>query len=341
MRERLALVAVTVKRNLLMLLKVAIPVAIIAWLLSRLEADQVDRLRNHPKDWPLLSAAFLVAFGAVSLTFVRWWLLVWTLGLPFRLRDAFRLGFLGYLLNFVSVGAVGGDLFKAVFIAREQPGRRAEAVATVLVDRVIGLYALLIVASSAILASGPSESVAVQRLSQLTLLATAVGGVGIVTLLLPTLTNGRISAWAGSLPAIGPPLRKVIGGVRLYKSRPLVMVLIALMSVAVHVLLSVSMWLIAKAMFQQVPTMAEHLIITPMAMTAGALPFTPGGLGALEAAMDELYRLIPSGQHAVSGVLVALVYRLMTLGIAGVGALFYVAGRQEVRQIMEEAENAV
>ncbi len=61
-------------------------------------------------------------FCAVSLTFVRWYLLVRALGLHFRLLDAFRLGFLGYLFNFVSVGSVGGDLFKAIFIAREQPG---------------------------------------------------------------------------------------------------------------------------------------------------------------------------------------------------------------------------
>ena len=80
-----------------------------------------------------------------EMTFVRWYLLVRALQLQFRLVDAFRLGFLGYLFNFVVVGSVGGDLFKAIFIAREQPGRRAEAVATVLVDRIVGVYALVLV----------------------------------------------------------------------------------------------------------------------------------------------------------------------------------------------------
>ena len=70
------------------------------------------------------------------------------MALPFRIRDAFRLSFLSYLLNFVSVGSVGGDLFKAFFIAREQPGRRTEAVATVVVDRIVGLYGLLLVTRS-------------------------------------------------------------------------------------------------------------------------------------------------------------------------------------------------
>ena len=95
-----------------------------------------------------------MVFCAVSLTFVRWYLLVRALGLNFRLLDAFRLGFLGYLFNFVSVGSVGGDLFKAIFIAREQPGRRTEAVATVLVDRVVGVYALVLLTSTVICWAG-------------------------------------------------------------------------------------------------------------------------------------------------------------------------------------------
>ena len=49
---------------------------------------------------------------------------------------------------------MGGDLFKAIFIAREQPGRRTEAVATVLVDRVIGMYALVLLTSAVICLGG-------------------------------------------------------------------------------------------------------------------------------------------------------------------------------------------
>lgn len=328
------------KRYLLIFLKLAIPVAVIAWLLSRLEPEQVDELLNRDKDWARLAAAFVLTFALVMVSFVRWWLLVWTLGLPFRLRDAFRLGFLGYLLNFVSVGVVGGDLFKAVFIAREQPGRRAEAVATVLVDRVVGFYALLVVASSAILLAPPhSDHAALQAVCQATLVVTAVGGVGIALLMLPGLTHGRFAQWAGGLPLVGPAVQKVMAGLRLYKSRPLVMALIAGMSLSVHVTLGAVMWLIAGALFHPVPTLAEHLVITPLAMAAGALPFTPSGLGVMEAAMSELYRVVPDAARQLSGgVLVALAYRLITIGIAGVGAVFYVTGRREVQQVMQEGK---
>ena len=35
-----------------------------------------------------------------------------------------------------------------MFIAREQPGKRTEAVASVLIDRVVGLYAMILVATA-------------------------------------------------------------------------------------------------------------------------------------------------------------------------------------------------
>ncbi len=329
------------KRIVLRLLKFAIPIAIIGWLLSSVPPEQFQQLRDRPKNWKLLFGALILAFSAVSLTFVRWCLLVRALRLRFRLIDAFRLGFFGYLLNFVSAGAVGGDLFKAYFIAREQHGRRAEAVATVVVDRIIGLYALLLLTSTAILVGQVhldprTEVVAICRA---TLGATVVGGLGIAMLLVPGFTSGALSEMLNGLPKIGPTLGKLISAVRIYRARWKILLLATVMSMGTHFLFSVSLFLIATSLFDHVPTFGEHLILVPLGLVAGALPFAPGGFGALEFAVQELYRLIPADpQVDVAGVLVALVYRLITMLIAAVGVVVYWSSRAEVRRLMEDAE---
>ncbi|MCP4816071.1 MAG: flippase-like domain-containing protein, partial [Planctomycetaceae bacterium] len=102
-------------------------------------------------NWLLLGGAFVVGLGAVATTFFRWWAMVRALDLPFRLQDAFRLGFVGFLFNFLTLGVVGGDSLKAYFIAQQQSGRKTEAVSTVIADRLMGLYALAIVAALALL----------------------------------------------------------------------------------------------------------------------------------------------------------------------------------------------
>src|SRR5579864_3423878 len=92
--------------------------------------------------WLPFLGAGLFCLTSMLLTFVRWFILVLAQDLPFTLPNAIRLGLIGYYLNTFLPGAVGGDIIKAAFIAREQR-RRTVAVATVLLDRGVGLCPLV------------------------------------------------------------------------------------------------------------------------------------------------------------------------------------------------------
>src|SRR5207253_1649802 len=72
----------------------------------------------------------------------RWYFLVRAQDLPFTLPSALRLGLIGFYFNAFLPGAVGGDIIKAAFIAREQ-SRRTVAITTVIMDRLIGLCGLV------------------------------------------------------------------------------------------------------------------------------------------------------------------------------------------------------
>ena len=116
------------KRIAINLLKYGVSLAIIGWLVRGIQSQDPEafsRMVDQPKDWTMFTLGWLLCMSGVAVAIFRWYLLVRALDLRFSITDAFRLGAIGYLFNFVSVGSVGGDLFKAVFIAREQPGRRA------------------------------------------------------------------------------------------------------------------------------------------------------------------------------------------------------------------------
>jgi len=85
----------------------------------------------------LLELAFLVYMVGIVGTFLRWYVLVRALDLPFRVRDALRLGFIGNVFNLVIPGAVGGDVIKAAYLCREQ-ARRTQAVSSMVIDRAVG-----------------------------------------------------------------------------------------------------------------------------------------------------------------------------------------------------------
>jgi uncharacterized protein (TIRG00374 family) len=331
------------KPILVKLLKFGISAAIIGYLVVDAWGNETfANLANQPKHWGLLSAAWLLCMLGVVVTIVRWHLLVKALELPFSMRDAFRLGFLGYLFNFVSLGSVGGDLFKAVFLAREQHGRRAEAVATVVVDRIIGLYALFVVASFFILAYGQlySPERETQIICRATLIGTVVGAIGIGMLMVPGFTSGSVSQWLSNLPRVGPIVARLIWAIRMYRLKPLVLLSAGVMSLAVHVLFTVGIYLAARGLPGQSPNLADHFIIVPMAMLASALPLPLNGLGAFEGVMDFLYIKVPTDVvvQPAQGFLVAIVYRVITIIIAMVGVCFYLAHRREVADVFKDAE---
>ena len=329
------------KRLAINLLKFGVSAAILTYLAYTAQ-DAFAELRNKDKDWGLLLLASLLCLLSVLTTFVRWYFLVRALELPFRLRDAMRLGFLGYLFNFVSLGSVGGDLFKAVFIAREQPGRRVEAVATVLVDRVIGLYALFIVATVAILVTGLRNSpvAAIQTICDVVFICTGLGAVGILMVLTPGFTNGSVSEFLAGLPKVGPAIAGLLSAVRMYRRKKPTLILVGAMSVAVHSISTVAIFCIARGLPGNTPSLGDHFLIWPMGILASALPLPLSGLGATEAALEFLYLNIPTTGAVTkgAGLLVSLGYRAITIAIAIVGVCYYWANRALVSQLMKDSD---
>jgi uncharacterized protein (TIRG00374 family) len=331
------------RRRFFALVRIVAPIAIIGWLfytLSRDDPQTFTRLLSRPKNWGLLASSAALVTTAVCVTFARWYLLVRALDIPFRLIEAFRLGFLGYLLNFVSFGSVGGDLFKAYFLARDRPGRRPEAVATVVLDRLIGLYALLLVASAGLLAMGPQsfDTAVTLGVRRTTLLATAIASAGLVAL--PLLSHGLWVKTIARVPKIGPMFARLATAVELYRRKLGVLLVVVVMSMAVHLCNVAGLYALAAGLFSEdeIPTLARQLVIMPLALLAGAIPITPAGVGTFEFAVDYLYRHF-ARTEAGQGLVVALAYRVMTIVIATIGIGYYWASRKEVAAAMEAAEH--
>jgi hypothetical protein len=91
--------------------------------------------------------AFAVSLAFMGLTLVigvwRWRLVLGVQGLVLPLGRAMEISFIAHFFNSFLLGSSGGDLIKAYYAARETHHQKPEAVTTVLVDRVIGLFAML------------------------------------------------------------------------------------------------------------------------------------------------------------------------------------------------------
>jgi hypothetical protein len=330
------------------LLQWGILLAIIVYLALDIRRNRsFAELWSEPKRWDLLAAAAALTLVAITITFVRWHWLMRALDLPVTLADALRLGFIGYLLNFVSVGAVGGDLFKAILTARLCPGRRTEAVGTVVVDRVLGLYSVFLLATGAILLTGmwrSSDSLELQGICRATFIATAIGTAAFGILMLPDFSGGAMSRQLARIPKIGPILDRLVAAMRIYRRKPGVMAGSLVASLVAQSLIPVAYYLVAVGLLDQHPSLTSHFVIVPLVTVFSVLPMPAAGLGAIEWVMDYLYLHVTFAIESISlpkknlGVMVSLGYRVVSLVVALVGVCYYMAARREVAEVMHEVQ---
>ncbi len=333
------------KKILITLLKVAISAAIIGYLVYDATRGQKNgnvfaNLRDQPKQWDMLAAAWAACTVAVLLTFLRWWYLVRTLDVPCRFADAVRISFWGFLFNLAPLGIVGGDLVKAVMLGHEHPPHRAKALASVLIDRVIGLYMLFIVATAAILLTGfwkiPVPDI--QWICKLTFILTIVSTVGLGIVIGPDMSNGLVIRAFGRIPRVGRPLESLIHAVRMYNRKPLALIVSSLMSVGVHGFFAVGCYLIARGLPGNYLSLADHFVVMPLSCATGVLPLP---FGPFEFVLEFLYTHVPVAGAPIAvgqGLVVALVYRLITLLIAALGGFYYLGNRREMAEVIHEAE---
>jgi uncharacterized membrane protein YbhN (UPF0104 family) len=201
------------------------------------------------------------------------------------------------LFNFLTLGVLGGDLVKTIFLARRQPGRRTEAIASTLVDRIIGLYALFVLASVAILCvdweqlhvRDPQQLAAVRMLCWVTVGATVVCTIGLFVVALPSFGRSPLFEWLHGLPKVGATLQRVTTAVRIYRDRPVLMALVGISSIATHTMFVLSVFLIACGLPGEIPSLPLHFVIVNIANVANTLPL-PGGIGGFEYVLDFMYR---------------------------------------------------
>ena len=338
------------KKFLITLLKFAISMAILVYLVrNAVVAEDVEernvfqRLLNQPKRWELLVGACGFCASAVMLTLIRWWYLVRALGIPLRFASGLRIGLFGYLFNLVPVGGIiGGDLLKAWMLAWQHRDHRARAVASVAVDRIIGLYVLFVVASAAILLTGfwklEDERGLIFVTCTATFVLTVVGAVGIGMLLVPGVTDGKGTRALSRLPRVGHAIGSLIEAMRMYRRMPKVLTIAALMSVGVHTLFATGVYLIARGLPGDVLSLGTHYVINPLSASTGAIPLA---FGPFELLLEFFYTHVPEPGVVIQegqGLVVALGYRLICILIAMVGACYYLGSRGEVAQALREAE---
>ena len=338
----------------------ALLVAALKWLLAIgllagllwLSRDNLAELRNRRILWGVFAVALGVRFLSLLATFSRWRLLVRGIGLPFSFREAFRLGMLGEGCNLMGPGAVGGDLIKAALLAKDHPKRIASVMATVFLDRVLGLWALFVLGALASLSPAGTKPGPELQWTVWVLWGGAIAGlIGITLMFVPAFTHSKLMHWMTSWKFVGRIVKELMDSIELYQGKPQVVIGAAALGLLGHFGFLTVFYFCAQSLHsgQVYPGFIDHIVGLPLPEALSAAVPSPGGVGALEGAVAWFYQehqrsLDPNSSKeqlatALSnGLLTALGYRLTALICGAVGVLYYLASRGEIRSAVHDVD---
>jgi uncharacterized membrane protein YbhN (UPF0104 family) len=283
-------------------------------------------------DLRLLGFAFAIYMVGILLTFVRWFFLVRVIEPRFKLSATILLGFIGVVFNLVIPGAVGGDVIKAAYLVRMHI-KKTQAIASMVIDRIVGLLALFIVAAIAGAFAWQVAGDDVRKLIVTAWVAVIVGFAALaaifartLTRLFPGLVHGR-----SRLGLIVTELGEMSNT---YRSRLDVVSGCLALSVVNHALNVTAFYVVGRMLFpKMVTTFAQHFLMAPLMFFTTAVPLPFGALGLTEEVGDQLFKLVghPSGALAMMG------FRVLMYSGGLIGACVYLAKLKEVRELTAAA----
>lgn len=315
------------------LLKYLVGVGLLAFVLGMNWTKLKDHFSGEPQ--PSYFAATLGLMAAViGLQYLRWFLLVRALDIPFTLAYGLRLGLVGTFYNMFLPGGIGGDFVKAYLIAQGHPARRAAAVSTVIADRLLGLFGLILYVA---VVGGLCWANGDQRIE-------AKFSLKVIVAVCVVLATGFIVGYTflKAVPAgVGERLRRLNGSLgelwdaaRRYRERPGTILICVGVSALAHMGLVVSFYTAVLAVpptdLNLIATLPELFIVAPIGFIAQALYPVPGGLGAAEWTFGGLYRLLRGPGGETVGVAGRFTLRVAEWVIGFVGYVAYLRTKAEL-----------
>ncbi len=328
------------KKRIIALLQLALGVGLILYLFMRMkEKGDLGKMREVVStaagNWLLLAAGTLGFFACIFLCAVRWKMLLSSQGLKVPMGRVLSLYFTGHFFSTFLPGVTGGDIVKAYFAAKEAPHMKTAAVSTVVMDRIIGLLALVMLAVAVMLARLPFFLAYPQMKTALVFNVCLFAAMSIA--LFVVFRQNLFERWdlfrrLEQKTRLGEIIGKAYNACHVSLTHPGLLVKTILLSLVNHVVFILCQFLIGLGLginISLLNCLTAFLIINAVA----AIPITPGGLGTREA--TSIYLLSVFGIAAAPAISISLLTYAMIVfwgAVGGVVYMFYIYSRPKAAE---------
>lgn len=261
------------------LAKLAVTLGLLAFLLSRMDLQQFWGVLTSA-DWWLVLAAGGLHTATVLPSVVRWRAILGHFGVQTPFLKLGQICLIGYFFNMFLPSAIGGDFFRAYYLARREGRSMSMTLTSTVVDRIAGLAAMLLIALAAVLV----RPVSVHGQDLVPVIGLLVVGftLAIAAIFHPAMHRLLVRllrrfGWSG----LEQKLELVTAGLGLLRRSGRSVVVVVGASLLIQFAVIVAMWLAALSIGLQAPFFL-FLVFIPLVNLSVAVPLTINGVGLRE-----------------------------------------------------------
>ena len=282
------------KKLLKILLKFLVVGSILVYLVQsgRLNFEKLMLFKDAPEILALMVGVLVLV--VVPMATFRWWLLLRAIGVQVNPKQTFILTWIGNFFNTTLPGAVTGDVVKGYYVIKAQHEEgRTRAFMTLLIDRIVGLFGLIVMAFLALVLN-LELILSQERLHSLAWMITVLFGGTVVFYAIAVFPfkEGRdpFIRLFQRLPAKKISL-KVYSAFKSYQHQKSTLLLTLLLAIGIHTLIALLFFQVANLMGLKEMELATQFFLMPIGLITVAIPLAPGGIGIGHAAFESLYQL--------------------------------------------------
>jgi glycosyltransferase 2 family protein len=310
------------RRYVLLAVKLSVSIALLLLLFSRIDVGQLwatARLASLP--W-LLVALGIFAFNVLAATW-RWHLLLRAQHVPMRRRALLASYLTANFFNNFLPSNIGGDFVRIADTAR-QAGSKTLATTVILVDRVLGLMALVLVAALGATAVGRLHPAAAAPIWPVWLWAGfLLGAAASAPAVFAPDGFGRLlrpltvfhPEW------VGTRIETLTGALARFRDQPSALARCFGGALLVQVTMVVFYFAVADALHLDV-SFSDLAVVVPISFVIQMLPVSLNGFGVREATFSFYFTKI--GQPIEAALLVSLVAQALIMLFSLTGAAVYI-----------------
>ena len=327
------------KQKLFLVIKLGLALGLIVWMVQsdRLDFSSLGILMSPQY---LIPCLFLTGVG-IYLCIERWRVLLFSQSILLSRLRTTQLVLIGIFFNYFMPGGVGGDVIKGFYIAREFPESKTKVIIAVLMDRIVGLFSMILLAMAMMLwqwqtiSESPQLKMIFTLLCFLLLAFIAFWSVIFSDKLEKTNIINKIVSFLPGKNSIN----KVLLSLTSYRQDKKSFGIALTLSLVAQVSAVIFFYVAGQSLGFTEVAFSTYLFVVPIGFMIQAIPIAPAGIGVGQAGFLFLFTLALKEQNSL-GPSTITAFQVATFFYGIIGAFCYLSISRKMKTASSSLQTA-